>query len=132
MSRTLKEPIHIISLEKKAEDNNFIQKEIYDNQRECKLSCFSHVHLFVTLWTLWGLPGSSVHGILQARILEWAASPPPGDLPYPGIEPASLRSAALAGGLFTTSTTRETQYNQHHVSKPKVEIVPEGGWGWVK
>ena len=23
----------------------------------------------------WGLPGSSVHGILQARILEWVASP---------------------------------------------------------
>ena len=32
-------------------------------------------------------PGSSVHGILQARILEWVASPPPGDLPNPGIEP---------------------------------------------
>ena len=30
--------------------------------------------------------GSSVHGILQARILEWAAMPPPGDLPNPGIK----------------------------------------------
>ena len=28
--------------------------------------------------------------------------PPPGDLPDPGIEPASLASAALAGGFFTT------------------------------
>ena len=35
-------------------------------------------------------PGSSVHGILQARILEKVASSPPGDLPDPGIEPASL------------------------------------------
>ena len=35
-------------------------------------------------------PGSSVHGILQARILEWVAVPsPPGDLPNPGIEPRS-------------------------------------------
>ena len=34
------------------------------------------------------LPGSSVHGISQARILEWVASSP-GDLPDPGIEPAS-------------------------------------------
>ena len=36
-------------------------------------------------------PGSSVHGILQARILEGIAmpSPPPGDLPDPGIEPKS-------------------------------------------
>ena len=32
------------------------------------------------------LPGSSVHGILQTGILEWAAMPsPPGDLPDPGI-----------------------------------------------
>ena len=34
------------------------------------------------------LPGSSAHGILQARILEWV-SPSPGDLPDPGIEPGS-------------------------------------------
>ena len=33
--------------------------------------------------------GSSVHGILQARILEWVACPPPGDLPNTGIEPRS-------------------------------------------
>ena len=31
------------------------------------------------------LPGSSVHGILQAKILEWAAIPTPGDLPDSGI-----------------------------------------------
>ena len=31
-------------------------------------------------------PGSSVHGILQARILEYVAYPSPGDLPDPGIE----------------------------------------------
>ena len=36
-------------------------------------------------------PGSPIHGILQARILEWVAmSPPPEDLPNPGIKPASL------------------------------------------
>ena len=32
---------------------------------------------------------------------------PPGDLPDPGIEPVSLISPALAGRLFTTSTTWE-------------------------
>ena len=31
----------------------------------------------------------TVHGILQARILEWAAFPYPGDLPNPWIEPRS-------------------------------------------
>ena len=30
-----------------------------------------------------------VHGILQARILEWVAFPSPGDLPDPGSEPGS-------------------------------------------
>ena len=31
----------------------------------------------------------TVHGILQARILEWVAFPSPGDLPNAGIEPRS-------------------------------------------
>ena len=33
------------------------------------------------------LPGSSVHGILLARILGGLPCPPPGDLPNPGIKP---------------------------------------------
>ena len=37
----------------------------------------------------YSLPGSSVHGVSQARILEWVAISPPGDLPDPGIEPRS-------------------------------------------
>ena len=35
------------------------------------------------------LPDSSVHGILQVRILEWVAMTSPGDLPDPGINPRS-------------------------------------------
>ena len=31
----------------------------------------------------------TIHGILQARILEWYAFPSPWDLPNPGIEPRS-------------------------------------------
>ena len=31
----------------------------------------------------------TVHGILQARIMEWLAFPFSGDLPNPGIEPTS-------------------------------------------
>ena len=40
------------------------------------------------------LPGSSVNGILQARILEWVAVSSPRDLPDPGIEPRSPASQA--------------------------------------
>ena len=35
------------------------------------------------------LPGFSVHGIFQARVLEWVAISFAGDLPNPGIEPGS-------------------------------------------
>ena len=48
------------------------------------------------------LPGSSFHGIFQARILEWAAMLAFTDLLSPGIEPVS---PALANEFFTTSTT---------------------------
>ena len=41
--------------------------------------------------------GSSVHGIFQARILDELPFPTPGDLPDPGIEPASLVSPTLSG-----------------------------------
>lgn len=47
-------------------------------------------------------PDSSVHGIFQARILEWVPFPPPGVLPDPGIEPKSPEPTALAGGFFPT------------------------------
>ena len=42
-------------------------------------------------------PGSSVHGSLQARILEWVAIPSSRDLPDPGMKPQSPMSPALAG-----------------------------------
>ena len=58
-------------------------------------------------------PGSSLHRILQARILEWVAMPSSrGSIPDPGIEPASLTSHALAGGFFMT--VREPHL---HISK---------------
>ena len=35
-------------------------------------------------------PGSSVHGLLQASVLEWVAVLPTGNLPDPGINASSL------------------------------------------
>ena len=46
------------------------------------------------------LPGSSVHGVFQARILEWIALPFPGDLSNPGMEPVSLGIPALQADSF--------------------------------
>ena len=53
-------------------------------------------------------PGSTVHGILQARILDTGLlCPCPGDLPNPGIKPSSLMSPALASRFFATSSSWE-------------------------
>ena len=49
-----------------------------------------------------GPPGSSVHGIFQARILDWVSFPSPEDIPDPGINYASPVGPALAGRFFTT------------------------------
>ena len=52
-------------------------------------------------------PGSSVHGILQARITQWMAMPSSRDLPNPGTEPMSLISPVVAGRFLTISATWE-------------------------
>ena len=72
----------------------------------CMLSCFSCVWLFVTLWTV---PRQAHQSKGLSRQEHWSGlpCPPPGDIPNPGIEPASLKFAPLVGRLLTTSTTWE-------------------------
>ena len=55
-------------------------------------------------------PGSSVHGVLQARILEWVAVPSSRESSQPRDWTCVLMSSALAGGFFTPSTTWEAQW----------------------
>ena len=45
--------------------------------------------------------GSSVHGVFQARLLEWVATSYSRRSSWPRREPTSLASPALAGGFFT-------------------------------
>ena len=62
------------------------------------------------------LPGSSLHGSLQARILEWVNMPSrrssqPKDLTCDlGIKPESLTLSVLSGGFFTTNATWEASF----------------------
>ena len=58
-------------------------------------------------------PGSSVHGIFQARILKCVAMPSSRGSSRPRDQPMSLMSPALAGGLFTTSSTWEAPQGAH-------------------
>ena len=56
------------------------------------------------------LPGSSVHGTLQARILEWVAMPSSKG----SFQPVSLMFPALAGRYCTTCATWETLFNHSY------------------
>ena len=78
--------------------------------------------------------GSSVHGFLQAGILEWVAISLSKDLPNLGIKALSIRSPALAVRFlllfFTTSTTWEAQHIKKLSkylgwlrSRPSVELL---------
>ena len=66
----------------------------------CLAQCLAHCTLVLVTWSCatlcnpvnCSMPGSSVRGILQARVLECVAIPFSGDLPNPGIKP---RSSAL-------------------------------------
>ena len=75
------------------------------------LSCFSHVRLSVTPWTV-------AHQLLCtwrfSRQEYWSGlpCPPPGDLLNPEIEPVSLTSPTLAGRFFTSSATWEALSQQ--------------------
>ena len=57
------------------------------------------------------LPGYSVHGILQARILEWVAISFSRELPNPGIEP---RSSPLLADAFLTERHRKHGKYSHY------------------
>ena len=83
----------------------------------CILSHFSHVQLFVTLWTVARQAPLSM-GFSRWEYWSGLPCPPPsGDLPDPGIKPKSLMSPTLAGGFFTTSATWEAQVTGQMITK---------------
>ena len=68
------------------------------------LSC---VQVFEALWTIACQAPLSM-GVPRQEHWNGLFFPTPGNLPDPGMEPESLASPALAGGLFTTSCHLES------------------------
>ena len=79
-------------------------------RKENMHAVLSHANSFVN-------PGSSVHGILQARILEWVAISSSRGSSDSGIEPMSPASPTLAGGFFTTLSPGKPQREHRHPQK---------------
>ena len=93
-----------------------------------------HAQLLQSCLTLYNpmdcsLPGSSVRGILQARLLK-LPFPSPGDLPDLGIEPTSYVSLALEGWFFTTSATWEALFYVHLICKICLSSILANDFSW--
>ena len=68
-------------------------------------------------------PGSSVHGILQATILEWVAIPFSRGSSNPGIK---LASPALAGEFFTAEPPGELPGHSYPMPLPDWALSSQG------
>ena len=77
-------------------------------------------------------PGSSVYGILQARVLEWVTISSY-DLPDPAVEPMSFMSPALAVRCFITDATREAPrgFTDEGTDLARLRNLCKDTWGRV-
>ena len=72
-----------------------------------------------------GLPGSSVHGISQARTLKWVVISSSRDLPNPGTEPVT---SLLAGEFFTTEPRGKENGIDDPICKAEIDTNVENVW----
>ena len=72
---------------------------------------------------LYSPPGSSVHGILQARRLEWVAMP----FSRGSSQPRDQTQVCIEGEFFTIGTTRETREYWSGLSIPSPGDLPDPG-----
>ena len=65
----------------------------------------------------WGPPGSSVHGILQTRILEWVAMPCTRGSSQPRDQTHFFCVSCIASIFFTTEPPRKPKMNSYFTLK---------------
>ena len=102
------------------------------------LSCFGSVQLFATLWTVACQAPLSVGFSRQEYRNRLPCPPPVGSslegTQVCGIEPTSLMSPSLAGGLFTTTITWEAlkEYSDiQKLHKGEIETIELGARKWL-
>ena len=92
----------------------------------CMLSCFSCFQLCDPMDH--SSPGSSVYGILQARILEWVAMP---SCRGPSLlrDQTHISYVSCTGRFFTTSTIWEAHQYPLHILKSFTNFTDQGYFG---
>ena len=88
----------------------------------CMPSCFGCVQLFAALWAI-SCQASLSMGFSRQEYWTGLPSPTPEGLPDPGIEPASLKSPALAGKFFTTNATSEVLVSAFKFTTKRKKII---------
>ena len=88
----------------------------------------SEVKVIQSFLTLCNPMGYTVHGVLQARILDWVAFPFSRGFSQPRDQ---IQVSHIAGGFFTSWATREVLF----VRPPQTTILPflhlfSWGWSW--
>ena len=85
---------------------------------QCVLSSFSGVRLFATPWTVRSQPGSFVHGIFWARILEWVAISPSRASSQPRDRTHVFCISCLTGKFFTAESPGKPNRSHGSYCKP--------------
>ena len=86
-----------------------LRKILYYKQMVCVHAKSLQLHLILCVPIDYSLLGASVHGILQARIVELVAMIPPGDLPDPGSNLIS----------HVSNIGRRVLYHSSYVESPR-------------
>ena len=94
---------------------------LHSEMRACMCACqaASVVSDSATLWTIVCLPGSSVHGILQARLLEWVAMPSSRGSSRPRDQTPISSVSCTGRGFFTTCGTWEAPAKEYCIAIKK-------------
>ena len=81
-----------------------------------------------TLWDPmdYSLPAPLSMGFSRLEYWSGLPCPPPGELPNPGIKPVTLKSSALAGRFFTTSTSWEAP--QKYALRLQIRVTAVKVW----
>ena len=107
--------------------DNIQHNLVTGHPRECMLSCFHHVHLFATPWTV-AHKAPLFLGFSRQEYWSGLPRPPPGDLPDPGVELTSLYVSCIGRRHKVPNTCGwEMTTSQHDTS---VHVGENQGKHW--
>ena len=96
---------------------------VWERERERESAC-SVVSDSATTWTIYSPPGSSIHGILQARILEWVAIFSSRGSSWPRDQTHVSWVSYIVSRFFTEQPGRPV--------KKRLKVVGREVVGWVR